>query len=337
VPLRLWRKLWPIDPSDTRFRDTAKAAVMTDLSARVDELTEAHAGARAPWWPSEVYPVARTPEADQERALLRERARGIPEGVKIALALNLITEEGLPHYHHAISTSFGDDGPWHRWAHLWTAEEDRHGCVIRDYCRDAALLRLEAVERLQFEFLRGGFTIHGTSRDPYEVLAYVALQERATQVAHGNTGVEAARYEPTLAQILTRVAFDEARHYGFYRQIFAEVLARDPCSALQAAAVVIGSLEMPAARIPRFREYAEVVRRSGIYGPRQFLEIVEEQIAFWKIGGFSGLTDAGREAQDRIMATPDRLRRIVEAVEDRARGPRTFTFELLGDRPFIVE
>lgn len=302
----------------------------------MEELIEAHVKARAPWWPSEIFPGAATPECDAKRALLRERARGIPDAVKVALALNLVTEEGLPHYHRAIGTSFGDDGPWERWTHLWTAEEDRHGCVIRDYCRDAGLLRLEAVERLQFEFLRRGFTIHGGTRDPYEVLAYVTLQERATQVAHGNTGTEAGRHEPTLGHILGKVAFDEARHYGFYRQVFSEVLLRDPSSALQAALVVIGSLEMPASNIPRFREYAEVVRRAGIYGPQRFLEIVEEQIAFWKIGGLDGLTDVGREAQDRIMATPARLRRIVEAVESRSRGPRTFTFELLGERPFTL-
>jgi hypothetical protein len=56
--------------------------------------------------------------------------------------------------------------------------------------------------------------------------------------------------------------------------------------------------------MPNFREFADVVRRAGIYGPRDYLKIVEEQIRFWGIATLTGLNDVGRAAQEKIMAFP---------------------------------
>ena len=38
------------------------------------------------------------------------------------------------------------------------------------------------------------------------------------------------------------------------------------------------SIDMPGVNMPHFREMADVIRRAGIYGPRDYLKIVEEQI-----------------------------------------------------------
>ena len=47
--------------------------------------------------------------------------------------MNLLTEDNLPHYYHAIESVFGSDEPWGFWSRRWTAEEGRHSIVIRDY------------------------------------------------------------------------------------------------------------------------------------------------------------------------------------------------------------
>ena len=33
------------------------------------------------------------------------------------------------------------DSFWNKWNKLWTAEEDRHGAILRDYARDTRLFR----------------------------------------------------------------------------------------------------------------------------------------------------------------------------------------------------
>ena len=57
---------------------------------------------------------------------IRERARGISDAVRVSVALGLLTEEGLPHFHRILSLYLGDESVWLKWNFLWTAEEDRH-------------------------------------------------------------------------------------------------------------------------------------------------------------------------------------------------------------------
>jgi acyl-[acyl-carrier-protein] desaturase len=93
---------------------------------------------------------------------------------------------------------------------------------------------------------------------------------------------------------------------------------------------------MPGHTMPGFREIAEVIRRSGIYGPRDYLRIVQEQIAYWRIETLTGLGELGRKAQEKILEIPARLQRIAEHLETRTRA-KTFSFEVVFNREFAVE
>ena len=53
-------------------------------------------------------------------------------------------------------------------------------------------------------------------------------------------------------------------------------------------------IDMPGVTMPGFKELAEVIRRAGIYGPRDYLRIVQEQIRYWKIESLQGLNEIGR-------------------------------------------
>ena len=72
-------------------------------------------------------PAPRSTAPTQHLAALRAQADGIPDPARAALALNILTEEGLPHFHRLLAVYLGDDSFWRIWNNLWTAEEDRHG------------------------------------------------------------------------------------------------------------------------------------------------------------------------------------------------------------------
>ncbi|MEJ7811480.1 MAG: acyl-ACP desaturase [Gemmatimonadaceae bacterium] len=313
----------------------AKVEVLADLEPLVHELMETHEAKRVLWFPSEL--LAPAPDTDPDLYLreLRERARGIGLPVQVGLALNLLTEEGLPHFHRLLAAYLGSDSFWTRWTNLWTAEEDRHGAVLHDYSRDSRLLENPVLERMQFEYLKAGFE-PAWDRDPYRVFVYTTLQERATQVSHTNTGKLAAEHEPTIGVVLSNVAKEEARHYTFYRSIFKAVLERDPNRALESAAAVMPSIDMPGINMPHFREMADVVRRAGIYGPRDYLRIVEEQIRFWAIDTMTGLHDIGKLAQERVLSIPTRLGRVADMMETRSRA-KTFSFAVAFSREFRMD
>jgi acyl-[acyl-carrier-protein] desaturase len=313
----------------------SKIEVLEDLEETVRELMEIHERKRELWFPVDLVGPGPDQCPDTHLAELRARAAGIPDPARAALALNLLTEEGLPHFHRLLAVYLGDDSFWRSWNNLWTAEEDRHGQVLHDYTRDTRLLHQRKLEEMQFEYLRAGFHPEW-DRDPYRVFAYTTVQERATQFSHSETGKIVAEYEPQLASILSQVAKEEARHYTFYRTVFGEILKRDPDQALHSASFILPAIDMPGVTMPGFRELADVIRRAGIYGPRDYLRIVQEQIRYWKIESLEGLNELGRKAQEKIMGIPARLKRIAEYMETRSKS-KTFSFEVVFNREFAME
>lgn len=312
----------------------ARIEVLQDMEPLVDELMQAHESKRVLWFPSEI--LAPAPDTDPDRHVkeLRDRAEGISLPSRVAIALNTLTEEGLPHFHRLLATYLGGDTFWAKWNNLWTAEEDRHGAILHDYTRDSRLLDAPVFERMQFEYLRAGFE-PAWDRDPYRVFVYTTLQERATQVSHANTGRIAGAEEPLIGEVLSNVAKEEARHYTFYRNIFKAVLERDPNRGLVSAAEVMPAIDMPGINMPHFREMADVIRRAGIYGPRDYLKIVEEQVRFWAIEAMTGLDEAGKRAQEKILAVPERLKRVADLMETRSRA-KSFSFAVAFGKEFSM-
>lgn len=310
----------------------SKTEVLTHLEAQVKEWIEKHLSKRKLWFSADFLPSDEKNNDDQEAVYtkLRERARGIPDSVRVSVAVNLLTEEGLPHFHRLISSHLGDRSFWAQWTNMWTAEEDRHGGALRDYARESRLFSWKEVEMMQYHYQESGFN-PDWDKDPYKVFVYTTLQERATQVSHKNTGKLAGNNEPLLDGILSNIAADEAKHFTFYRNVFKEVLKLDPNRALPSAASIMPAIDMPGLSMPNFREMADVIRRVGIYGPWDYKKIVEEAIAFWEIEVLTGLNDAAKSAQEKILSIPSRLQKIAEYLEMKTTS-KTFSFDFLYNR-----
>ncbi len=307
-----------------------KYEVLRDLDGAVQGLIARHVAKRELWFPSEFLPADYGTSDDKQICELRKRAEGISDVARVALSLNILTEEGLPHFHRLIFHALGEDPTWKEWNGLWTAEEDRHGNVLRDYIRDSRLLKFSALERLQFDYVRSGF--HPPWKgDPYKIFVYTSAQEKATFISHTNTGKLVGQQEPLLFTITQKIAQDEARHYAFYLNVFREVIARDPNVALDCAATVMPSIDMPGISMANFNEYSDVVRRCGIYGPRDYQKIVEQLISSWNIGFLTQLNDIGAKAQDKIMSIPARLQKVAEFIESRVNS-KSFKFDLIFGR-----
>jgi acyl-[acyl-carrier-protein] desaturase len=308
----------------------SKLEVMADLEPVVQEFIEKHESKRELWFPSEFLPAGESDLDSQAANRLQDLARGLPDSVRVALTVNILTEEGLPHFHRLISDNLGSRTFWSLWNKLWTAEEDRHGNILRDYVRDSRLLNFRFLERLQFDYIRSGFN-PDWGGDPYKIFIYTTCQEKATQISHLNTGKLAADQEPLLYSIAQKIAQDESKHYSFYMQVFKEILSRDPNQALESASSIMPSIDMPGISISNFNEYADVIRRAGIYGPRDYKKIIENLISIWNIDVLSYLNDVGRKAQEKIMAIPLRLEKVAEYIESRSKA-KSFRFDVLYGR-----
>ncbi len=301
-----------------------RRAVLGSIEPQVEKLLTAHLQSRKLWLPSDLLD-------EDERADLRARARDLSPSTRASLALNLLTEEGLPHFHRLLSNYLGQDSVWSRWNNIWTAEEDRHGCVLRDYARDSGVFDMRALEQQQYEYIEAGFD-PDWGHDPYKLLAYTSLQERATQYAHANLARIAAPVEPRLQKILARVAGDESRHYAFYRDAFALVLEADPERAIAAAWAVMPRMAMPGHQMPGFAALTDVARLAGVYGPADYCRIVSELLSCWGIAAVRGLSSNSERLRQRLLALPERLLRLSDILADRRRSI-SFEFPFLPDGP----
>ena len=312
-----------------------KMEVLNHLELKVKEWIANHRAKQKLWFSSDFLPADEKMNDDRKsiRENLKERARGIKDAFRVALAVNLLTEEGLPHFHRLISKYLGDESFWAKWTNLWTAEEDRHGNVIRDYVRDSNVFNFKQVELMQYYYVEAGFN-PGCDKDPYMVFVYTTLQERATQISHKNTGKMIGGDEPLIDGILSSIAADEAKHFVFYRNVFKEILRIDPSRALESAAKVMPAIDMPGISMPNFREMADVIRRVGIYGPWDYKSIVEEVIQFWEIELLTGLSEAASRAQEKILSIPQRLKKVAEYIEQRT-NPKTFSFDIIYNRILV--
>ena len=83
-----------------------------------ERLLERHLAASREWFPHELVPW-------QQAA--GEPLGALPDGVRSALVVNVLTEDALPYFTTGLHARLGASGPWWDWTRRWTAEEMRHG------------------------------------------------------------------------------------------------------------------------------------------------------------------------------------------------------------------
>ena len=173
----------------------------------------------------------------------------------------------MPSYHRQAAKYFSDDGAWAAGVGRWTAEENRHGIVIRDYLLVTRGVDPVALEQARMQHVTNGFgaTADEEARHKTDFLlsvAYVTFQELATRVSHRNTGK--ACNDPVADRMLQRVAADENLHMIFYRNVCSAALDLVPDQALEAVADVVENFPMPGQGMPNFRRNGVVMAKHGI-------------------------------------------------------------------------
>jgi acyl-[acyl-carrier-protein] desaturase len=285
---------------------SAERWTQTELLLELEQVVEAnlnrHLSAAKEWFPHEYVPWSEGTTFDgvlDGQAWNPEQSR-VSETARIALVLNLLTEDNLPSYHHEIATTFGREGAWGTWVHRWTAEEGRHGMAIRDYLLVTRAVDPIALERARMDHMSTGYQAdHADSLLP--ALAYVSFQELATRISHRNTGRFTA--DPLCDQLLARIALDENLHMVFYRNLLGAALELAPDETMCAIADVATSFQMPGRDLPDFGRKSMAIANAGIYDPRiHHDEVLQPVLRHWNVFELEGLGSDGEQARERLAA-----------------------------------
>ncbi|KAG8086938.1 hypothetical protein GUJ93_ZPchr0010g7432 [Zizania palustris] len=251
-----------------------------DVLEQMEPWVEAHVlpllkPAETAWQPSDLVPDAAALGAEGFHAAcveLRERAAAVPDAQLVCLVGNMVTEEALPTY-QSMANRFesardvtGLDGTaWARWIRGWSAEENRHGDVLSRYMYLSGRLDMRQVERTVHRLIQSGMAMHAPA-SPYHGFIYVAFQERATSIAHGNTARHVGAHgDSALARICGAIAADEKRHEAAYTRIVENLFEADPDATVRALAYMMRRrITMPASLMndgPRRRPVRALRRR----------------------------------------------------------------------------
>ena len=243
----------------------------------------------------------------------------LDEVAKAAMITNLLTEDNLPSYHRVIADNFSMDSAWGHWVGRWTAEENRHSIVMRDYLVVTRGVDPVALEEARMIHMTNGYDPmlaaagrtdelgdHADEVGLLHSVAYVTFQELATRVSHRNTGK--ACNDPIADRMLQRVAADENLHMIFYRNICGAGMDLSPDQTLRAVTDIVTNFQMPGAGMPNFRRHGVLMAKHGIYDLRQHLEeVIMPVLRKWNVFERNDFGAEGEKTRDELAAFLEQL------------------------------
>ena len=296
------------------------------LTAAASALLERHLSRSKEWFPHEMVPwsLGRDFDPGREHGAYgddgEKPASDLPEGVRSALFVNLLTEDNLPSYFHVIAQAFGDDSAIGEWGRRWTAEEQRHSTVIRDWICVTRQLDLVALERARMRQVTGGFRVGAHFHNMHDGFVYLTLQELATRIAHHNTGQ--LLDDRTGSAIMTKVASDENLHFLFYRGLVEAALEEDPSEVVMAIDRQVCGFEMPGSEIDGFARHAASIAAAGIYDFRVHHDQILSPVVLrrWKLESITGLSPDADRARLHVLKWIGRVERVASRLAAQSDG-----------------
>jgi acyl-[acyl-carrier-protein] desaturase len=286
-----------------------------ELAPTVEQLLERHLASTKEWFPHRLVPWSRGRDfTDSDDDTWNPEPDSCSHAARVALTVNLLTEDNLPYYAESLSDGLRD-GAWAEWARRWTAEEGRHSIVIRDYLTVTRAVDPVALERGRMQQVSTGVVPH--FGNVHLALVYTTLQELATRVAHRNTGellTDAAG-----RTVMRRVAADENLHHLFYRDLASAAIDADPAGMVIAMDEVVRTFAMPGTGIEDFARLARVIAAARVYDYSiHYHQIIAPVVlGRWRLTELEGLTADAERARDRLVRFIDRLAKVADRTDAR--------------------
>ncbi len=287
----------------------SRVDLLEEISPDVERLYNRHMASPRLWYPHEQINWGEG-EDFKDRPWAPEDYP-VGDGVRSSIYVNLLTEDNLPYYTSHILEHSPRNHPSREWAYQWTMEENRHAMVMRDWVHISRCINpttLEDGRRLQMQKAEvPQLTTFA------ELIAYVTFQERATQIAHRNTGAKLPKDDKIGRNVLALIAGDETKHYLFYRDLTLAAFAIDPSAMMIAVSKQVSSFAMPGTGIPSFTRHAVRIAKEGIYGLGQYLsDVLTPVLSLWDVEHVKGLT---KEAELARIDMDNVRGKIAESVE----------------------
>ncbi|MFF2556022.1 acyl-ACP desaturase [Nocardia sp. NPDC058058] len=278
-------------------KELADRELLDWLAAEVEANLTRHIAAAAEWQPHDYVPWDDGRNFEFLGGTDWEPGQSeLSEVSKLALTVSVLVADNLPSYHREIGM-YLRTGAWWRWVGRWTAEENRHEILIRNY-----LMVTRAVDPIGLERMRMAHMTESFRRPAMhliDVLATCAFEELAAAVRHRNTAATADN--PIVASIAERLAADDELQAVFFANIVAAALDVVPDQAVRAIADRVADFHVPVVKLADGTTSDEVLAAAGIYNSADepalvFGPLLEQ----WKIFTRTDFSEVGEKARAEL-------------------------------------
>ncbi|MFC4943073.1 acyl-ACP desaturase [Pseudonocardia sp. GCM10023141] len=193
---------------------------------------------------------------DAERSLDWDAADAdrLSDGQRSAVEFVTVIEDHLPGYFDVYHRHFPVDGSvdprvftHHRELYhftvRWAAEEDTHARALARYQRAAGMGTRDELRADLTAYGQQEFTL--PYEHPVQFFTYALVQEKATQIYYQQ--LRAGVGDPVLADLLTKLSRDEARHFTFFADVVSRYLRVHGDRVVTPIRDVIADFRMPLA------------------------------------------------------------------------------------------
>ncbi|MFT4125540.1 MAG: acyl-ACP desaturase [Gordonia sp. (in: high G+C Gram-positive bacteria)] len=206
------------------------------LEKALPEISEEHNAVAESWNPHDWVPwdngrnfaFLGGDDWDPSQATLSDEARAG------SLAL-LLTKDNLPSYHRLLAKYFPAFSDWRQLVGRWTAEDNRHAVVLRDYLVvTRAIDPVDAEERRRIHVTKGYRQNPAAVAElgPLDVLALLAVHEH--QCVHFLKALSAAVTDDVYLQILAKISADDAAQATWFASFLNAALVVDQDATVRA-------------------------------------------------------------------------------------------------------
>ncbi|MEU1208049.1 acyl-ACP desaturase [Nocardia sp. NPDC005825] len=275
--------------ADRDLLDSLAAEVENNLTRHIDLSPEWQPHDYVPWSDGRNFQAMGGTDWDPAQSELSEVA-------KTALTVSVLIADNLPSYHRELG-KYLRTGPWWRWVGRWTAEENRHEILIRNFLMVTRAVDPIALERMRMAAMTASFNRPGMHL--LEVLAVAAFEEAAAAVRHRNTARLAD--DVMVASIADRLAADDELQAVFFANLISAALDLAPDQTLRAIANRVADFQVPVIELSDGRSSDEVLAAAGIYDRAQEPELVfGPLLEQWKVFTRTDLGEEGEKARAEL-------------------------------------
>lgn len=271
--------------------------LMEQLAEEVEANLTRHIAAAAHWQPHDYVPWADGRNFGFLGGIDWDPSQSeLGDTAKLALTVSVLIADNLPSYHRELGR-YLRRGPWWRWVGRWTAEENRHEILIRNF-----LVVTRSVDPVELENMRLTHMTLGFRRPPMhllDVLAASAFEEKASAVRHRNT--EALGENPIVTEIARRIAVDDEMQAEFFANLIASAFDLVPDQTMRAIADRVADFRVPEVKLADGSSSDDALAAAGIYDRAKEPELVfGPLLEQWKVFSRTDLGEEGEKARAEL-------------------------------------